>query len=228
MVGGIEWKALDRGVATTADLYLENHRRQLMLLGAGLAALLVLGIFPTTERALFLETGRLAPKVFAVLPKPTAELASFLDFTRQPRSAFLTRLRRPLGAPAGVGDVGPAGTPDVAPLTSPEGLVPLGATPLGNLASAGEPARNFQNSPLAGASLPQFSPAGAADSVSNPVGPVNPVDPVTPVIPGDPGPVGAVPEPATWLTMIMGFFVMGAALRSRRGRASIKLQTVSG
>lgn len=41
---------------------------------------------------------------------------------------------------------------------------------------------------------------------------------VTPVTPGTP--VASVPEPATWLTMIAGFGLIGAILRSRRRKAA--------
>ena len=37
-------------------------------------------------------------------------------------------------------------------------------------------------------------------------------------VPSPPGGVGAVPEPATWAMMILGFFAVGAALRRRAGQ----------
>lgn len=51
-----------------------------------------------------------------------------------------------------------------------------------------------------------------------PIPPVTPEPPVVtpPVIP----PVSAVPEPATWAMMIIGFFGLGAAIRSNRARPS--------
>ncbi len=45
-----------------------------------------------------------------------------------------------------------------------------------------------------------------------------PVLSVTYDLPEPPPPLGAVPEPATWAMMIMGFGLSGAALRSRRRR----------
>jgi hypothetical protein len=40
-----------------------------------------------------------------------------------------------------------------------------------------------------------------------------------PITPPPPGGVGAVPEPATWAMMILGFFAVGAALRRRTRQA---------
>lgn len=44
---------------------------------------------------------------------------------------------------------------------------------------------------------------------------------------GQPGtdPVTAVPEPATWLSLILGFFGIGAVLRRRQRRAALQLVT---
>ncbi|WP_298671029.1 PEPxxWA-CTERM sorting domain-containing protein [uncultured Sphingomonas sp.] len=55
-----------------------------------------------------------------------------------------------------------------------------------------------------GPSIPPFVPPLGG----NPTPPINP--PVNP-------PTGAVPEPATWGMMLIGFFAVGAALRRRRG-----------
>ncbi len=43
------------------------------------------------------------------------------------------------------------------------------------------------------------------------------VPPTTPIIP----PVSAVPEPATWAMLIIGFFGLGSAIRSKRARLSV-------
>lgn len=67
---------------------------------------------------------------------------------------------------------------------------------------------------------PVFSPIGRVDPIgggepSNPGGSENPgTTPVNPVDPNTPPP--AVPEPATWLTLIVGLFSVGAALRYQR------------
>lgn len=53
------------------------------------------------------------------------------------------------------------------------------------------------------------------------VTPVSPAVPVTPVTP-----VAAVPEPATWLTLLLGFGAIGGALRSRR-RVTTRAEDVS-
>jgi hypothetical protein len=187
----------------TADLYLQNHRSQLLLLGSGVLIVLLAGLLPSTERALFFDNGRSLPKVFAVIPSAADDAPAFFDFGQPRRSAFLARLARPVRAPGG-GIASPEAPNVIAP-TSPEDLVPLGTAPLGGFGGPSDLARNFQNSPLAGSSPPQFGPAG------------------TPDVPGDitPDPVGAVPEPGTWLSMIIGFFVVGSWLRSQRKRVSV-------
>ncbi len=60
--------------------------------------------------------------------------------------------------------------------------------------------------------------AVAVAVVNRPVAAVTPEPPTVtpPVIP----PVSAVPEPATWAMMIIGFFGLGAAIRSNRARPS--------
>ncbi|MFT4025265.1 MAG: PEP-CTERM sorting domain-containing protein [Novosphingobium sp.] len=195
----------------TADLYLENHRRQLMSLGAGVLLLLLLGLLPSTERALFFDNGRGVPKVFAVIPSTADEVPAYFDFAHPRRSAFLARLARPARSPAGAAEA-PSTAPSALIPPSPESLVPLGATPLADpTAPTNSLARNFQNTPLAGSSSPQFGPAGTPDEVVDPA-----VDPV-----------GAVPEPGTWLSMIIGFFVIGSWLRSQRKHGSVELETIA-
>lgn len=71
---------------------------------------------------------------------------------------------------------------------------------------------------------PNFLPIGGAD-LGNPGTPGNPGGPDTPGTPGTPGDPGtpppAVPEPATWASLILGLFTAGGVLRYQR-RASIK------
>lgn len=58
--------------------------------------------------------------------------------------------------------------------------------------------------------IPSATPGGP----TGPTDPANPVDPTNPTNPTDP--VGAVPEPGTWVMMIVGFALCGASLRRRR------------
>ncbi|RYX81302.1 PEP-CTERM sorting domain-containing protein [bacterium] len=125
------------------------------------------------------------------------------------RSAFLARLARP-GGLAGVIPPSPVPAANVASPTVPESLVPLGAGPLNDPTAPGDVARNFRDNPLAGATPQQFSPAVTPDPTATP----------------SPDPVGAVPEPATWLSMMLGFFVLGTLLRRQRAR-SIELQAIA-
>jgi hypothetical protein len=45
--------------------------------------------------------------------------------------------------------------------------------------------------------------------------------PVAPPGPPEVPPTSAVPEPATWAMMIIGFFGLGASIRSNRARAAL-------
>jgi hypothetical protein len=82
--------------------------------------------------------------------------------------------------------------------------------------------------PLAEASFPPgliFAPAAGGGGAtipgvgteipSNPGAPVNPgsATPGGGSTPSEPPPIGEVPEPATWCTMIIGFFAVGFAMR---------------
>jgi len=64
---------------------------------------------------------------------------------------------------------------------------------------------------------PPVNPPVTEPPVKPPVDP----PPVTPPGPGGPPPTSAVPEPATWAMMIIGFFGLGGAIRSQRVRARL-------
>lgn len=90
-------------------------------------------------------------------------------------------------------------TPGPIALTdpAPTGLLPLGDT-------GGAPAGSDSGSP------------GFPGGISTVVPPATSVTPIDPTTPGVPPPVAAVPEPATWASMLVGLGLCAAALRRRR------------
>ncbi|HXS07044.1 MAG TPA: PEPxxWA-CTERM sorting domain-containing protein [Rhizomicrobium sp.] len=112
----------------------------------------------------------------------------------------------------------PAGDPPELAIT-PEDLaaLPGGAPGAGGAPGdpAGDPLGNnfFAPSIPSGGGGPPFLPA----SFGAPPGGPPPNGPIPPVI--DPPGAGAVPEPATWAMLLLGFFAVGVALRRReRGK----------
>jgi hypothetical protein len=116
----------------------------------------------------------------------------------------------------------------VAPAAAPESLFatpaegPLAASDVPESGIPGEAILGSPQGPPAGLGGPGFIiPIGTVPGVSGP--PTTP--PSTPPCcvgqpPGGPGPIPPpIPEPATWMMMIMGFFMVGAALRARCGAA---------
>lgn len=236
-----------------SKLYVRNHRSQQQMLVGGTVLALVFSLAPRNERALFVIGDRPAPKAFAAVappPSPAAFNGLFDDAGGAPRRAY--QFRAP-GRRVGVGTQGPDGlTPSSPGLAlpaepSPDAGTGVGAAPgpLASLGPSGPGGGGIPGAPLAGAGPQDFGPAapGGATSVTpvaptdpvtpiTPVTPVDPVTPVTPVTPIDPvtpvtpvTPVAAVPEPATWAMMLVGFFGIGAMLR-RRVR-SVQLESVA-
>lgn len=109
-------------------------------------------------------------------------------------------------------DPDPGIAPGIDPVfgLAPDGLAPGGGAPGGDPGGA----------PPVDGGLPGGDPFGGAPS-SGPFG-FNPGQPeFLPFSPGPSGPsgpgpgIGAVPEPATWAMLILGFFAVGAAMRRR-------------
>ena len=94
-------------------------------------------------------------------------------------------------------------TPGPLALTAPPptGLLPLGDT-------GGTPAGSDGGQP------------GFPGGIGTVVPPVTSVTPTDPTSPGVPPPVAAVPEPGTWVTMMLGLALCAAALRRRRRRGA--------
>ena len=112
----------------------------------------------------------------------------------------------------------PAGDPDPNFAVAPEDLAALtgGAPGAGGAPGdpAGDPLGDRFFAPSGPGGGPAFLPAsfGPPPNGPPPNGPIPPV--IDPIIPG----AGAVPEPATWAMLILGFFAVGAAMRRRERR----------
>jgi len=188
-------------MSKTAVAYIRNHRRQLQMLGSGVLVSLLLALGESNERALFAATPASSPTALAAIVDngPFAE-GSLQRQTVTP-AAFFARQRNAQGLP-GFAPSQSSVPPVVLALAEPGELNPLAELPPGALDGIGFPgtqSRGFQGGPLAGS-----SPAGA--------GAAAPVATVPPV-----------PEPATWIMMIVGFFVVGSSLRMRRRSPSVQL-----
>ncbi|MDG5489239.1 PEPxxWA-CTERM sorting domain-containing protein [Sphingomonas sp. BGYR3] len=77
---------------------------------------------------------------------------------------------------------------------------------------------------------PPTGPENPTDPVTptNPTTPTTPTNPTTPTTPTDPvtptNPVPPVPEPLTWMMLILGVGMAGCALRRERARAGLLVQ----
>lgn len=193
-------------------LLLTNHRRQLRIAAAGAVATLALAFIPQNARALFVVrdsgitalTAAIAPDVpnmgrylvtviGAVRP---GDLGPAAFAPRLPGAPFGTVPDSPFGSVAPIGPATPFGPEDFGPLAA------FAPGPDFGPLSLGSPGGFLPTSPLA------FGPVG-----TSPVAPLADT-PVGPVVP-------AVPEPASWATMILGFLGVGLALRRRRRQAAI-------
>ena len=114
------------------------------------------------------------------------------------------------------GPVAPgAGTPlteEVLPPSATEPLPPLAATPTGFVPLS--PPLPGQGVPLFAANLPTNEGGGGTGGGGNPTPDPSPTPTPTPT--PTPPPVSTVPEPSTWLMLLMGLFAVGGALRMRR------------
>lgn len=220
-------------VSVSIDLYRGNHRNQRRLLLVGSLVILLVAIAPRHERALFVTP--IGAKALAAIVQPPAATnipALVLDEPRP--GAFVARV--PRGAPrppAGFGAVpdAPAAPPSQPGFTTlpgtgdsaggaPGSFTRLAQGPLGS---------GFPFGP-AGLTPGQSSPAAPSDSSggssstggsSTSTGGTTSTGGGTTTSSSGGEVIPAVPEPATWLTMMMGTFALGAMLRRRRNGARV-------
>lgn len=202
-------------MADFKEAYIENHRRQqLMVLGVSFVFLL-LAAAPRQERVLFITDG-LGIKAFGANLAPP-EIDDAVRYSMEfppfdvPRKAYFVRTpRRPTtGAASPFGPLTPTGPNAFAPAASAEPEAPAGAP--GDVVA---PVATIPPGPGFPFAPPSFGPPPS--SVAAPVPTATP--PVTTPTPPATSPVivPGVPEPSAWLMLIGGFAVIGLALRRRR------------
>ncbi|MBA4307624.1 MAG: hypothetical protein C0429_12900 [Sphingopyxis sp.] len=207
--------------------------RVLLLLGVAL-----IGFSRLEDRAIIQMPGA-APSAMAAMaipPSDEADDGSYADnpdavvrvgnATRVPRNRIRRALRErdfntvaargvdpAVAAPAAAIGGTPADAATVAAVT--DAFAPAAGTPA-TFASLG-PALGPTATPVFSASLPP--PANGGGTGGGTGGGNTGGDPG-----GQPGtdPVSAIPEPATWLSLILGFFGIGAVLRRRNGRRALQ------
>lgn len=207
--------------------------RVLLLLGVAL-----IGFSRLEDRAIIQMPGA-APSAMAAMaipPSDETDDGSYADdpdgvvrvgnATRVPRNRIRRALRErdfntvaargvdpAVAAPAAVIGGAPADAATVAAVT--DAFAPAAGTPA-TFASLG-PARGPTATPVFSASLPP--PANGGSTGGGTGGGNTGGDPG-----GQPGtdPVSAIPEPATWLSLILGFFGIGAVLRRRNRRPALQ------
>lgn len=195
--------------------------------------LLALAAAPRQERSLFIIDGRLAG-FGATVPPETADIPPFVvTFLNDgnPLRAFFARPRprTGLGGPADFVPAGVGGQPSGAAPAGPEA---------GDSAAPGDFAEALPGGIGGGEDSPSasfpFIPAGFGGGSASPVAPLDviPTPPVvvSPPVPGTVTPpvvtVPAVPEPTTWVMMILGFFGVGALIRRRAATARRTVATL--
>jgi hypothetical protein len=205
-------------VAIQASSVMDNHRRQRAIAIGISGAALLLSLAPRNERALFITPGDI--KAFsAAVPDDGPGFFPINYLVGPTPSAFASpRSSRPaLGpaaaAPAGVIAPEPGffgtGGPDDSPTAISSNSLPadssggsgfpftppgIGAPPSSPAASVGQPGTTTGGSTGGGATSGGTTSGGSTSG----------------------GIVPAVPEPATWSMLIVGFLFAGAALRRRQ------------
>ena len=215
-----------------------GYRKTRVILLLGIA---LIGFSRLEDRAIIQMPGAAASAMAAMAIPPSDETddGSYADdpdgvvrvgnATRVPRNRIRRALRdrdfntvaaRGVGpavaAPAAAIGGAPADAAAVAAVT--DAFAPAAGTPA-TFASLG-PALGPTATPVFSASLPP--PANGGSTGGGTGGGSTGGDPG-----GQPGtnPVTAVPEPATWLSLILGFFGIGAVLRRRNGRRALQSVT---
>lgn len=190
----------------TGNLYLIERSRQRLILGA-LIAVVALGAFaPRNQREMFSAAGRElpAPTAFAAFAEPEVVLPVAEDPRRRSRIFRLPRLalQRPKAA--------------VLPLATPGEKAPV-------LLAALDPAitgfvATDENPPIPGSTdVPGVVTEDDGVLVFDPIPVVGVVGDITEE---ETPPAPGVPEPTTWLMLIFGFAIVGAAMRRSQARVA--------
>jgi hypothetical protein len=221
----------------------QSAKNQLLLEKAGFASVggvlcalfLLLEFLPQNQRGLLLKDDpRAQAKAFTAVVAPLGAEESRLeggalnhlaDVSRNVRNRNRAGVRGPNGQQV-FADAGPSPVPNGVP-----------AGPSANLSDSGAPASSggLGQNPFTGLSVPgQPGPLGAAPAASTTSsssgggttsssggttsstgGTTSSTGGTTSSAGGTTTPVSSVPEPGTWLTMLVGFFMIGGVIRRR-------------
>lgn len=198
----------------------------------GVLALLALSLPLSIARAIFepeqiaAATTVLPPEAMAAIVEDTSSQAMIGNPNRGARRAIGSRQALPAGGTQ-PGSSQTGASPELAPGQSSV----LSDTAPGagdSLQSLGDAAGPGSGPGLAFGQGPDLSgplgPGGALQVADpeNPVDPGEPIDPSDPTSPVTPvDPVSPVPEPMTWMMMILGVGIVGGALRQARSREQV-------
>jgi len=183
------------------------------------AVLFLVGIAPRSERALFLkDDGRLPAKAFSAVVPPLDATRSQLE--RSLLNAIGSRSSRSGGAqttppnPQFVAS-NQALLPGTLPTLLSTGTAPGAAPPAADVSSpGGAPLAPTGGQPTTTSSTPTTGAPPTAPGLPPPTagapGTSTPTD--------DQPPVSAVPEPASWVMMLLGFLAIGSVVRRRPRR----------
>lgn len=219
-----------------------KRRRSMILSLVGGVVLTTLAV--SNDRALFSQaavSSGAPPVAYAFVPP--AEDTDIGGLARSPgatRNFVAPRRTNVTGTPGGLGGQpeGPVAFAVQTPVDGPAAISAAssfaapGAVPASNGGGqqfAGNPGGDFggSNGGVGGSAVGPTDPS-TPPGTTDPTAPPLITDPATPpgtTDPVTPGPVSPVPEPATWLMMILGFGFIGAMLR--RARRSTQTQAVS-
>jgi hypothetical protein len=135
----------------------------------------------------------------------------------------ISPLTSPAATPSDTAPIIATPSPGGTPVTVPPIVVPPGApTP-----PVTSPPVVTPPGPPGG--IPPTTPPIVITPPDNPpvTDPITPIEPTGPNPPGGPGLPSPTPEPATWLEMLLGAGMVGAALRSRRAQRATALRAFS-
>lgn len=209
-------------MATQANFVVDNHRRQRMIAVGISGFALLLSLAPRNERSLFITPGDV--KAFsAAIPNdggrffPISYLVdgspSYFASPRSSRPAFGPASAAPPGVIAPEPAFAGSGGPDDSPATATSSSLPadssggtgfpftppgIGGNPSSPAASVGQPGTTTGGT-TTGGTTPGTTTGGTTTGGTTSGG----------IVP-------AVPEPATWSMLIVGFLFAGAALRRRQ------------